>query len=239
MSKILWFLDIDGCLSAGKFARFDLAACQRLEALVKERDLAVVLCTGRSLSYLEALGQLLRVGRYALADHGTLLYDYDTDQSWAQPGFDAAARARLESLRQQLRALGEANGRWRLSHGKEASVSLVATAGDALGLRETMERAVDLTGFALHPSGRVLDIVSAGMDKWSGARFYLEKFPLGPGGRLGAIGDSGGDLPILRRVDVAACPANAAPAVKEICHYVSPAPDIHGVLDILSRPFPQ
>ena len=53
MPDTILFLDIDGCLTRGKFARYDLAALQTLEQLVQQSPTEVVLCTGRSLSYIE------------------------------------------------------------------------------------------------------------------------------------------------------------------------------------------
>ena len=70
------FLDIDGCLSRGKYAPFDVAALQALAALAQNAETEVVLCTGRSLSYVEAIAQFVRFGRYAVTDQGALLYDY-------------------------------------------------------------------------------------------------------------------------------------------------------------------
>jgi len=62
------FLDIDGCLSRGKYAPFDVAALQALAALAQNAETEVVLCTGRSLSYVEAIAQFVRFGRYAGTD---------------------------------------------------------------------------------------------------------------------------------------------------------------------------
>ena len=74
------FLDIDGCLSRGKYAPFDVAALQALAALAQNAETEEVLCTGRSLSYVEAIAQFVRFGRYAVTDQGALLYDYLEDE---------------------------------------------------------------------------------------------------------------------------------------------------------------
>ena len=237
MKKTVWFLDVDGCLTAGKFARFNLAAMQRLEQLVREQGLEVVLCTGRSLSYLEALAQVLRLGRYAIGDHGAVLYDLERDEAFFHPKFDRADRDKLRQLRYDLERLGQENGKWKLSHGKEASVSLVGQGCDALMMHEILQKEFDCEGFDLHASGRVLDLVSTGINKWVGAQFHLHKQYLSLDGlTIAAIGDSHGDLPLLSQAHIATCPANGHKQVQAVCDYVSPQPDILGVIDILSQP---
>lgn len=236
MEKTIWFVDIDGCLSGGKFKPFDLSAFQALERLIQERHLDVVLCTGRSLSYLEALRQVARLGRFAIADHGSILYDTETDTAVYHPLCQADTRQKLRQLSVDLEALGEKNGLWRLSHGKSGSVSLVGQGCDGLAIRATLSHTFDLTGFDTHNSGRVLDIVPAGINKWVGAQFYLNHRFISDV-RTAAIGDSHGDLPILGMVDVPTCPNNAHKDVKALCHYVSPENEIRGVIDILSRDY--
>lgn len=44
------------------------------------------------------------------------------------------------------------------------------------------------------------------------------------------IGDDLVDLPALRRAGIAVCPADAHPAVKKVCHWVTRAPGGRGVL---------
>lgn len=235
MPDTILFLDIDGCLSRGKFARFDLAALQTLEQLVQQSPTEVVLCTGRSLSYIEALAQIIHLGRYAITDHGALLYDYLDDKTIPAPQMTPAVRLRIQEMAQYLAAhKNSLDVHWEMSHGKEACVSLVAEKGKtAEDVYAVVTAKLNTEGFDLHCSGRALDIAPHGVNKWTGVQHFLhhtgrEAAPL----RLAAIGDSQGDLPILTEVDFAACPANAADAVKAVCHYISPKADIHGVLDI-------
>ena len=50
------------------------------------------------------------------------------------------------------------------------------------------------------------------------------------------IGDDLIDLPVLRRVGLAACPSDAPADVKRAVHYVSPLPGGRGVLrDVVER----
>ncbi|MDO4643407.1 MAG: HAD family hydrolase [Cardiobacteriaceae bacterium] len=232
------FLDIDGCLSRGKFAPFDVKALQNLADIVQASETEVVLCTGRSLSYIEAIAQFVRFGRYAVTDHGALLFDYLEDEVTYAPQMTKHIREKIVALSQYLESQGNALAvHWKMSHGKEACVSLVAEKGKyAADVRAVIETNLQLDGFDLHCSGRALDIVPHGVSKWTGAQFFLQHFGK-TANRLAAIGDSPGDLPILTQVDFAACPANAENSVKTVCHYVSAEAEVYGVTDIFRRFF--
>lgn len=234
MKPQLWFIDVDGCLSGGKFKRFDVTVLREIEAFIQERQLHVVLCTGRSLSYLEALHQVFDWGRYALSDHGALLYDTQLDQYRIHPRLSISQLEALPQLSASLAARGRENGLWRLSHGKQGSVSLVLQEGDALSLQALLHDEMVAQGFETHASGTVLDMVPAGINKWAGATWYAEMQHLSAS-NWAAIGDSHGDLPLLTRVDFAACPQNAHADVKNICHAVSTETAARGVLDLLQR----
>ena len=232
------FLDIDGCLSRGKFAPFDVAALQALAALAQNAETEVVLCTGRSLSYVEAIAQFVRFGRYAVTDQGALLYDYLEDEVVFAPQLTPPVRERIAALAQYLAAHGDQFAvRWKMSHGKEACVSLVAEKGKrAEDVRAVVEAHLQTDGFDLHCSGRALDIIPHGVSKWTGAQFFFAHYGK-KATRIAAIGDSPGDLPILTQVDFAACPANAADSVKAVCDFVSDADEVYGVTDIFQRFF--
>ena len=240
MPETILFLDIDGCLTRGKFARYDSAALRTLEQCVQASPTEVVLCTGRSLSYIEALAQFARLGRYAITDQGALLYDYLNDDVIPAPQLTPAVRERTQQMAQYLAAHKDSFAvHWQKSHGKEACFSLVAEQGKtAEDVYAVVTANLHTDGFDLHCSGRALDIIPHGINKWTGVQHYLHHTgQQAANRRLAAIGDSPGDLPILRKVDFAACPANAAEAVKHICHYVSPEAEIYGVLDIYRRYF--
>jgi hydroxymethylpyrimidine pyrophosphatase-like HAD family hydrolase len=54
--------------------------------------------------------------------------------------------------------------------------------------------------------------------------------------QVAGVGDTEGDLPLRNAVGFFACPANSREGVKSVADYVSPYPDIKGMLDILHRP---
>ncbi|OQC06144.1 MAG: Stress response protein YhaX [Candidatus Hydrogenedentes bacterium ADurb.Bin101] len=53
---------------------------------------------------------------------------------------------------------------------------------------------------------------------------------------VAGIGDTLGDMSIREAVGFFACPANAVPGLKAVADYVSPFPDVQGMLDIFERP---
>ena len=53
--------------------------------------------------------------------------------------------------------------------------------------------------------------------------------------RTAGIGDTMGDRFIADRVSWFGCPANAEAEIKKSAAYVSPQPEVEGVLDILQR----
>ncbi len=235
MKEKIWFIDIDGCLSRGKFAPFDMFALQTLQSLIAKSGVEALLCSGRSLSYIEALTQFFRFGRYALADHGGILYDLEKDNCIYLPQLSPEMRRRLADVSADLAALGVENGHWKMSHGKEGSISLVGGGEPAKFLHDVVIQSdISLADFDVHYSGTVLDIVPKGISKWEGAYFYRQ-WRGKQAANIAAIGDSHGDLPLLEKADFSACPANAHDAVKAVCDYVSPHSDVYGVIDILSR----
>jgi len=49
------------------------------------------------------------------------------------------------------------------------------------------------------------------------------------------LGDDLPDLPLLRRVGLACCPADAVPEVKAACHWVADVPGGHGLLRLVAE----
>ena len=66
----------------------------------------------------------------------------------------------------------------------------------------------------------VHDVFTGIPDKVVKLEEYMEQYGLRPE-QIVYVGDDIPDLPVMRRVGVAACPADAAPEVREICHFIS------------------
>ena len=64
---------------------------------------------------------------------------------------------------------------------------------------------------------------------------YMVQYGLKPE-QIVYVGDDIPDLPVMRRVGVAACPADAAPEIRQICHFISERPGGRGcVRDIIEQ----
>ena len=85
------------------------------------------------------------------------------------------------------------------------------------------------------PSQLYLNINFKGITKGAAIEQLLEELNLRREETAG-VGDTMGDLSIREAVGYFACPANAVEGLKEVADYVSPYPEILGMLDILQRP---
>ena len=86
-------------------------------------------------------------------------------------------------------------------------------------------------------SQSAVDITPKGINKGEGLEFLLKITGIKKENILG-IGDSKGDLPILKEVGYKAGPSNSTNDIRPFLDYVSPFPDTLGVIDILFHYFP-
>ena len=81
----------------------------------------------------------------------------------------------------------------------------------------------------------VHDVYTGIPDKVVKLEEYMARYGLRPE-QIVYVGDDIPDLPVMRRVGVAACPADAAPEIRQICHFVSDRPGGKGcVRDIIEQ----
>lgn len=81
----------------------------------------------------------------------------------------------------------------------------------------------------------VKDVFTGVPDKVVKLEEYMEQYGLKPE-QIVYVGDDIPDLPVMRRVGVAACPADAAPEIRQICHFISERPGGRGcVRDIIEQ----
>lgn len=81
----------------------------------------------------------------------------------------------------------------------------------------------------------VKDVFTGIPDKVVKLEEYMEKYGLKPE-QIVYVGDDIPDLPVMRRVGVAACPADAASEIRQICHFVSECPGGKGcVRDVIEQ----
>ena len=233
--------DVDGCISPEESVAWDLDAVSRLAMMVREAPFT--LCTGRPQPYVEALMKLLDVRLPTVCENGALYYSLHDNRSVFAPGVtDAGVQAiaaidRFASTELPTRVPGAV-----LQEGKRAQVSIFTADPGAMpeidaAVREfaaTLNGAVELDIGASH---YYFNVSLRGVDKGSGLIGLLDGplAPSPPRERILAIGDTGGDIPMRDHVGFFAAPANATSAVKDLADYVSPYPDIRGLIDILER----
>lgn len=81
----------------------------------------------------------------------------------------------------------------------------------------------------------VHDVFTGIPDKVVKLEEYMEQYDLKPE-EIVYVGDDIPDLKVMQHVGVAACPADAAPEIRQICHYVSGCPGGRGcVRDIIEQ----
>lgn len=81
----------------------------------------------------------------------------------------------------------------------------------------------------------VNDVFTGVPDKVVMLEKYMAKYNLKPD-QVVYVGDDIPDLPVMRLVGLAACPADAAPEIQQICHYVSNRPGGRGcVRDVIEQ----
>ena len=220
--------DIEGCITPGKGVSLDLTEIARLREFLRLRgDVSFVLCTGRPVLYVEAMGQVLGLvdsSTASICEGGGVLY---------LPSSDTCIYVAEEIDKKLIRdRLGPGN--WREEPGKSTCVSLYP--GDGWSVADVYRRCMDAelqTAFNVVMSSVAVDITHSGVDKLHGLRAAVGAADLTLSEVL-AIGDSWNDLTVLEAAGLSACPANAVAAIKSTVDYVSQEACTRGVIDILS-----
>jgi HAD superfamily hydrolase (TIGR01484 family) len=220
----LFVTDLDGCLSHP----FRAPAWEPLHALMRlhaqrEVDPAIpplTICTGRPLSYAEAVAQWLSVTTPIVFESGSGMYDPVSNRvTWA-PGLDARTEAALARLRQRIH--GELPARFPgtvAEFGKQKDVGVThPDAGVIASLLEIVTELVaaeEADALEVHHTAVSVSVIPRAANKGAGLRWLSEHLAI-PLAEIAYIGDSGGDIPALARAGMAFAPANAMDAVKAI-----------------------
>jgi hydroxymethylpyrimidine pyrophosphatase-like HAD family hydrolase len=244
---VRWIItDIDGCISPEESIAWDLERFGQLARIFRQASVGsgslapITLCTGRPQPYVEALMKLLDVRAPAICENGAVIYTlHDNTARWG-PG---VTEEKIRGLR-QVRAFLDteilpAEPAAVVQFGKEAQISVFSSQpavlepiGEAVANFNQRRGGPELV---INRSHFYLNISLAGVDKGQALLHLLRQLDTKPQ-QAAAIGDTEGDLPLQAEVGFFACPANATPGVKAVADYVSPYPQIEGMLDILQRP---
>lgn len=238
--------DIDGCISPEESRAWDgcafeeFARVSRAAAAGNSRMAPVTLCTGRPQPYVEALMKILDIRYPAICEGGAVFYSLHDNRSYFAPGISREMVQGLQRLRSAIiETLFPRYPQLVYQFGKEAQISLYSEDPRCFPeiIPQVHRLAVSIPGLqiSVSPSHYYLNIDLAGVSKGLAIKRLLEQLSL-TGDEAAGIGDTAGDISIRENVSFFACPANAVPIIRERADYVSPYPDIQGVLDILRRP---
>lgn len=199
----------------------------------------MVFCTGRQAPYSECLAQIIGAifpGMPSIVENGAFLYDIGKNKMIRNPIVkDALLKNRSELVGRLDNWLEKRGG--RREPGKEVCISLNPPAGtlteDFCSEVKTFIGA-DADDYNITHSKSAVDITPAGIDKAAGLDHLISVTGIAAENILG-IGDTTGDLPMLKRVGLPAVPINASDEVKQVAKYVSAFSETEGVTDILRR----
>lgn len=223
------FCDIDGCLNSGKHRPLDLDSLECIRGLITElRKNAVrfVLTTGRPQPYAEAMAQMLDLQTPFIFENGSGIFNPADDS--VRVTVSESARNGFDDLARELRAWIKKVPGLVTEIGKEFSISLSGAPVYEKSYDELREFTQDLVvRFGSERanwahSNTAIDITMPGIDKWSACQTLLDAWGTATRNSA-AIGDSGNDLPVLRQVGFAMCPANAPAGIQSICNYLAGA----------------
>lgn len=245
MTKLI-ISDIDGCISPEESRAWDmdlfasLAAASRAASAGDSPLAPMTLCTGRPQPYVEVLMKLLDIRYPAICEAGAVYYTLKDNRSVFCPGITAAMIQGLHQVREYITAelLPEFPG-LIYQFGKEAQMSLFSEQPACFEVitPRILAFAENIPGLELNvtPTHFYLNIDLKGVTKGAAIQGLAQNLGLKKEDIAG-IGDTMGDISIREAVRFFACPANAVPGLKAMADYVSPYPDIRGVMDILERP---
>lgn len=222
---------------------------------LQEKGVLTGICTGRDRNYVEACALWLGLRLdWCIIESGIALFRPVTKELLLNPALTPDVRETFVMLRS--RWVPEILKRFPELFeypGNQVQLTLELKHGTKTPINEFYQAIKEMLGhlekqglIVIHASQIAVDISPVGrdgnpIDKSSGVDLYSEVTGVPPSHILG-IGDSGGDLPFLRKVGWIGCPSNATPECKKLVMskngYVSPFPHSEGVDDVLSH-FPE
>lgn len=244
---VKWIItDLDGCINPEESVPWNLElfgefARRVRQAAAGEGTLApITLCTGRPQPYVEVLMKMLDVQAPAICENGAVLYSLHDNWARYGPGVTEDKILGLRQVRGFVEtALLPEYSQCLIQFGKEAQLSVYSEdPGVFPEMKARIEEFTQGNGgpeLVINASPCYLNISLAGVDKGSTLKVLLEDLGVTREETAGC-GDSEGDLPLRNSVGFFACPSNAQDCLKDVADYVSPYPDIAGMLDILERP---
>ncbi len=242
-----WIIsDIDGCLSPETSEAWKWDVFKQLVDFFQQRKrkgdypVPLILSTGRPQPYVEVWAKILDLQAPLVCENGAVIYTLSDNTSRYGPGVTLEKINGLRNLRLFIeKELLPQYPDVIYQFGKEAQLSLFSEKPELFNnLIDSINQFVQQQGgpeLVIQPSHYYLNISLAGVNKGEALKMILEQLGSSRNEAVG-IGDTLGDLAIREQVDFFACPANAHKEIKDYADYISPYPDMLGVLDILQQP---
>lgn len=244
---VRWIIaDVDGCLAPEASVAWDLEPFVELARQVRRAADGrgpmppMTLCTGRPQPYAEVLMKLLDVRAPAICENGAIIYTLHDNRARYGPGVTEEKLLGLREVRRFIETqVLPAHPETVLQFGKEAQLSVFSEQPALLQrIKSLVEDFAARRGgpeLVVNTSHFYLNISLAGVDKGAALEMLLAQLGV-TADHVAGIGDTVGDLPLREHVGFFACPSNAQPEIREVADYVSPRPDVRGILDIIHHP---
>lgn len=228
MNKIrVVYFDIEGCLLPGKGLPFPLDELSELQDFFRNHgNIGFSICTGRSVSYVEAIIQTLDLINSpfpCVCEGGAILY-WPASDKWEKlaPPID------INKINNYL-----SPDDYRIEPGKLSCLSLYPNPPKTVeDLYVTLLKSLTNSSVNLIKSMAAVDITPKGVDKGTGIIHVSERMNI-PMENILCIGDAENDIPMLQLSGYSACPSNATENVKNIADYTSHSASTQGVIEIL------
>lgn len=225
--------DVDGCLSRGRWTRFDIQALAKVGELCPQ----LIMASGRSQPYMECLSQVLNSRHPMVCENGAAIFDPCTSSYiW----IDSAAHSITVQRESMLNALRELNWKFFPEPAKDFSLSLITM--DPMGnIVPPSEAYLVVSDFLkskfqveITYSNSAIDVVGQGVHKGKALRVLSEQLNMPVSHWIG-FGDGINDLSFLQMVGYSGAPLNADPAVRETVDWMAQKNDVYGLLDFLQH----
>lgn len=230
-------IDIDGCLNSGKNEALNLKKLDEIREFFFSKRYSFTLCTGRGIEYAQAYSQIMGCNNPIVCENGGVIYYPSTNDFKLNLSINKWDFKKLEKLSNMIdKTLTEKYTGYKKEIGKITMLSLNPPTN--IEISDFFEYISSFIGkrfpdFYVTRSQSAVDISPRGIDKNEGLKIVLRELSIDYE-NVCAIGDSIGDIPVLKKVAFPACPDNADESVKNICKYVASKKFEEGVLEILS-----
>ena len=241
MNKKSVFIDIDGCITPGKNISVPWEHIKVLQKTLKENHTyyEYIIVTARPASYAEAVVQFLglmdkNTHKYAICESGAVCHLFGSDTYSISEDVDHDL---LSDYENNLRRL-EKVYKFRLEDGRKRTITALAAEGQSVKGLSMLIKEYMPEGLEMHCSAGGIDIIPAKVDKAVAVQELVKKMKINLDESI-SIGDSGGDVPLMKIIGFPTCPSNATENVKELVRerngYIAKNPYALGVVEILEH----